>query len=116
MSVDPSDLTHDPSPGPTQLASSVHSAQAQGLLRDPEAVAHLLDGIEAALKRAVEGNAGNPQAAWALRSDVYWDHFEMQIKEALLTSFCGLDPSLYGAVREQIDSTLAELKRRYHCS
>ena len=106
--------THGTEPG--RLACSVHSAQAQGLLRQPKAVAHLLEGIGAAVRRAVEGNAGDPQAAWALRSDVYWDHFEMHIKEALLTSFCGLDPSLYGAVRNRIEDTLGELKRHYRCS
>lgn len=95
------------------LASSMHSAQTRGLLRRPETVAHLLRGIEGALRRTVEGNAGDPQAAWALRSNVYWDHFEMQIKEVLLTSFFGLDPSLCGAVREQIETTLADLRRHY---
>lgn len=99
-----------------QLASSVHSAQAQGLLRQPEAVANLLAGISGALRRTVQDNARDPRAAWALRSDVYWDHFEMHIKEALLTSFSGLDPSLCGAVREQIEDTLSELKRHYRCS
>ena len=97
------------------LASSVHSAQARGLFRHPGAVASLLEGIAAALCRAVENNAGDPQAAWALRSQVYWDHFEMHIKEALLTSFVGLDPALCGAVQERIENTLADLKRSHRC-
>jgi hypothetical protein len=99
-----------------QLASSVHSAQAQGLLRRPETVANLLEGISGALRRTVQANARDPRAAWALQSDVYWGHFEMHIKEALLTSFSGLDPSLCEAVREQIETTLADLKRHYRCS
>jgi len=109
------DLHRDLPAAGSQLACSVHSAQAQGLLRQPEIVAHLLHGIERALRRTVEGNAGDPQAAWALRSDVYWNHFEMHIKEVLLISFSGLDPTLCGAVREQIEHTLADLKRQY-CS
>ena len=59
----------DPAVDMSQLANSVHSAQAQGLLRQPDTVAHLLRGIEGALRRTVEGNAGDPQTAWALRSD-----------------------------------------------
>ncbi len=114
--MDVPNLQRDPPAALGPLASSVHSAQAQGLLRRPETVAHLLHGIEGALRRTVEGNARDPQTAWALRSDVYWDHFEMQIKEVLLTSFCGLDPTLCRAVRGQIEITLADLKRLYRCN
>lgn len=99
-----------------QLASSVHSAQAQGVLRQPRAVAHLLEGIAVALRRTVQDNAQDPHTAWALSRGTYWDHFEMHIKEILLTSFNGLDPCLCGAVRERIEATLADLKRYYHCS
>lgn len=114
--MDSPTLHRDPPAALGPLASSVHSAQAQGLLRQPETVAHLLYGIRGALCRTVEGNAGNPLTAWALRSPVYWDHFEMQIKEVLLTSFCGLEPTLCHAVRDQIETTLADLKRRYGSS
>lgn len=101
---------------PTRLAASLHSAQAQGLLRDPGTVEHLLLGIARALTRTVEGNATDPEVAWALQSDVYWDHFEMDIKEALLGACCGLDPALYSAIRAVVDTTLDELKRAHRYS
>ena len=95
----------------TRLTASLHGAQAQGLLRDPRAVENLLLGISHAIAQTVEGNTRDPAASWALQSAVYWDYFEMDIKEALLASFSGLDPSLYDAVRRVIEATLTELRR-----
>ncbi len=100
-------------PDMARLASSLHQAQAQGLLREPDAVRSLLLGIARALTHTVEGNAQDPDASWALQSEVYWEHFEMDIKEALLRAFCGLDPALCEAVRRVIDATLVSLKRSY---
>jgi len=97
----------------TRLTASLHGAQAQGLLRDPRAVENLLLGISHAIAQTVEGNTRDSTACWALRSVLYWDYFEMDIKEALLSSFSGLDPSLYDAVRRVIDVTLTELRRDY---
>ncbi|GAB4255870.1 MAG: hypothetical protein Kow0092_01400 [Deferrisomatales bacterium] len=100
-------------PGLTRLAVSVHSAQAQGLLRDPDTVEQLLLGIARALANTVEGNARDPETAWALESAVYWAHFEMDIKEALLGAFSGLDPTLCRAVRDVVELTLETLKRKH---
>lgn len=100
----------------TRLAASLHAAQAQGLLRNPDAVADLLGGIRRALANTVERNAGDPDASWALRSEVYWDHFEMDIKEILLRAFAGLDPRLCRQVRSVIETTLANLKQRHRYS
>lgn len=100
----------------SRLATSLHSAQAQGLLREPDSVRHLLLGIARALANTVEGNARDPDVAWALRSDVYWDHFEMDIKEALLGAFSGLDPTLCDAVRKVVETTLGALKKKYRWS
>jgi len=100
----------------TRLTASLHSAQAQGLLRDPRAVESLLLGIGHAIAQTVEGNSRDPTATWALQSSVYWDYFEMDIKEALLGSFSGLDPSLYDAVRRVIEVTVAALRRSHLCS
>lgn len=99
-----------------RLAASLHSAQAQGLFRDPGIVEHLLLGIARALTRTVEGNATDPEAAWALQSDVYWAHFEMDIKEVLLGACSGLDPSLCSAVRAVVDVTLDTLKKQHRYS
>ena len=96
-----------------RLASSLHVAQAQGILRDRRSLDHLLAGIGRALTNVVKGNAEDPQLAWALRSDVYWDHFEMDIKEVILSAFSGLDPELCKEVRGMIESTIGDLKKRY---
>jgi hypothetical protein len=96
-----------------RLTASLHAAQAQGLLRDPAAVETLLLGIGRAIAQTVEGNRLDPAASWALRSPAYWDHFEMDIKEALLGPFSGLDLALYGAVRQVVDLTLGALRRSY---
>ena len=103
-------------PSVTKLSTTLHAAQAQGLLRQPEAVRQLLVGIVRALTSTVEGNARDPEAAKALQSSVYWDHFEMDIKEALLGAFAWVDPPLYGAVRDVIDVTFRELKKTYRLS
>jgi hypothetical protein len=104
----------EPNPSVSRLAAALHSAQAQGLLRQPAAVRQLLLGIVKALATTVENNTREPEAARALRSLVYWDHFEMDIKEALLGAFAWVDPPLYAAVREVIDVTFRELKKAYH--
>lgn len=96
-----------------RLTASLHAAQAQGLLRDPAAVERLLLGIGGAIAQTVERNRLDPSTAWAVRSPAYWDHFEMDLKEALLGPFSGLDPALYGAVREVIDLILGALRRSY---
>lgn len=96
-----------------RLAASIHAAQATGALRDPEAVRNLLAGIADALTHSVEGNARDPESAWALHSQIYWDHFEMDIKEALLGAFAGTPPALSVAVREVVEQTLNALKRSY---
>ncbi len=114
MDADTRELT--PTAEATKLTASLHAAQAQGLLRDPAAVRQLLAGIAEAIIRTVEGNAREPETLWPLRSQVYWNHFEMDIKEALLGAFVGLDPSLCEAVRNVIDTTLAALKKAYHYS
>ena len=95
----------------TRLSAALHSAQAKGVLRQPEAVRQLLFGIVKALATTVESNVREPEGAKALRSPVYWDHFEMDIKEALLGAFAWVDPPLYSAVREVIDVTFRELKK-----
>jgi hypothetical protein len=102
--------------GASRLTVSLHAAQAQGLLREPAAVRQLLMGIARAITRTVEGNARDPETAWALQSEVYWDHFEMDIKQNLLGACSGLDPSLRGAVRHLVDATLDTLKRAYRYS
>lgn len=99
-----------------RLTASLHTAQAQGLLRDQAAVESLLLGIARAIAQTAEGNRRDPSAAWALQSTVYWDYFEMDLKEALLGSFSGLDPVLCGAVHRVVDATLAALKRSHLCS
>jgi hypothetical protein len=101
-------------PEATRLTASLHAAQAQGLLREPNAVRQLLAGIAGAIIRTVEGNARDPETCWALRSQVYWDHFEMDIKETLFGAFFGLEPALCEAARTVVDTTLAALKNRYH--
>ncbi len=108
--------TRAPGPELSPLATSLHSAQAQGVLRDPSAVRQLLLGIANAIANTVEDNARDPEASWALRSDVYWNHFEMDIKEALLGAFAGTSPLLYAAVREVVEATLTSLKRTYRAS
>jgi hypothetical protein len=97
----------------TRLTASLHSAQAQGLLRDPRAVESLVRGIAHAIAQTVEGNTRDPAASWALQSSVYWDYFEMDIKEALLGPFSGLEPALCEAVRQVIEATLTELRRAH---
>jgi len=99
-----------------RLTASLHTAQAQGLLRNPEAVENLLLGIARAIARTVEGNRREPDAAGALQSTAYWDYFEMELKEALLGSFSGLDPALCEAARRVVDVTLGSLKRFHLCS
>lgn len=105
-----------PSVEATRLTASLHAAQAQGLLRDPGAVRQLLAGISGAIIRTVESNARDPETLWPLKSQVYWDHFEMDIKEALLGAFFGLDPALCEAARTVIETTLSALKKAYHYS
>jgi hypothetical protein len=102
--------------GMTRLTASLHAAQAQGLLREPSAVRHLLLGISRAITRTVEGNARDPETAWALQSQIYWDHFEMDIKQNLLGAFSGLDPALCDAVRKVVEVTLEALKKTYRYS
>jgi len=97
----------------TKLMTSLHEAQAQGVLRDETAICRLMTGIEQALSNTIEGNARDPKAAWALQTDVYWDYFEMDIKENLLRAFSGLDPELRRIVRQTVDETLSSLKREY---
>lgn len=99
-----------------KLTASLHAAQAQGLLGRTEVVRQLLLGIVNALAATVEGNARDPEAAKALQSDVYWDHFEMDIKEALLGAFSWVDPELYDAVRQVVESTFLHLKKTYRVS
>lgn len=112
----PLESQSEPNPSVARLSAALHSAQAQGILRQPEAVRQLLFGIVNALASTVEGNARDPESAGALRSSVYWDYFEMDIKEALLGAFCWVDPPLYSAVREVIDVTFRELKKAYRSS
>jgi hypothetical protein len=100
----------------SKLATTLHAAQAQGLLRRPEMLRQLLFGIVRALVSTVEGNAQDPEAARVLQSSAYWDHFEMEIKEALLGAFAWVDPPVYEAVREVIEITFRELKKRYQFS
>lgn len=94
-----------------RLVASLHAAQAQGLLGQADVVRQLLLGIVSAVVKTVEGNAQNPQTAAVLQSDVYWDHFEMDIKEALLGAFSWVDPQLYQAVKESIEVTFRELRK-----
>jgi hypothetical protein len=99
-----------------RLAASLHAAQAQGLLGQSEVVQQLLLGIVNALATTVEGNARDPETERVLQSDVYWDHFEMDIKEALLGAFSWVDPALYDAVRDVVDSTFQHLRKTYRMS
>ncbi len=99
-----------------RLAATLHAAQAQGLLRRPEMVRQLLIGIVRALISTVEGNAQDPEAARVLQSSVYWSHFEMDIKEALLGAFSWVDPPVYEAVRNAIEITFREMKKKYQLS
>ncbi len=99
-----------------KLAATLHAAQAQGLLRRPELVRQLLMGIVRALISTVEGNAQDPDAARVLQSAVYWNHFEMDIKEALLSAFSWVDPPVYEAVRNAIEITFREMKKKYQFS
>jgi hypothetical protein len=100
----------------TRLAATLHAAQAQGLLKRPEMLRQLLLGIVRALVSTVDGNARDPEAAPVLQSSVYWEHFEMDIKEALLGAFAWVDPPVYNAVREAIELTFKELKKKYQFS
>ncbi len=97
----------------SRLSATLHEAQAQGLLRRPETLRQLVLGIVRALVTTVEGNAQDPEAAPVLQSQVYWNYFEMDIKEALLGAFSWVDPPVYEAVRDAIDVTFRELKKRY---
>lgn len=100
----------------TKLAATLHAAQAQGLLKRPEMLRQLLLGIVRALVSTVDGNAQDPDAAPVLQSNVYWEHFEMDIKEALLGAFAWVDPPVYNAVRDAIEVTFRELKKKYQFS
>lgn len=97
----------------TKLMTSLHEAQAQGVLHDATAVGRLLIGIEEALANTIEGNAKDPKASWALQTNVYWEYFEMDIKENILTAFSGLDPDLRRIVQRTLEETLSSLKRKY---
>ncbi|MBI5015642.1 MAG: hypothetical protein HZB55_09160 [Deltaproteobacteria bacterium] len=99
-----------------RLAASLHAAQAQGLLGRSEVVRQLLLGIVNALAATVEGNARDPETAQVLQSDAYWDHFEMDIKEALLGAFSWVDPALCHAVRDVVDATFQHLRKTYRLS
>ncbi len=96
-----------------RLLASVHAAHAHGVLGKPEAVELLLAGISRALVNSVESNARDPHSAWALYSEAYWDHFEMNIKESLLVAFAGTPPALREAVRTAVEDTIRHLKRAY---
>ncbi|MBI5446178.1 MAG: hypothetical protein HY900_33815 [Deltaproteobacteria bacterium] len=100
----------------TKLAATLHAAQAQGLLQKPEMLRQLLLGIVRALVSTVDGNARDPEAAPVLQSNVYWEHFEMDIKEALLGAFAWVDPVVYNAVRDAIEITFRELRKKYQFS
>ncbi|MDW7709511.1 MAG: hypothetical protein SCH98_03485 [Deferrisomatales bacterium] len=99
----------------TRLTASLHAAHAQGLLRNPAAVDELLRGIAQAISQTVEGDHVDPETSWSLRSALHWDYFEMGLKEALLRSSFGLQPSLCVAVREVVDLTLRSLRRSHLC-
>lgn len=99
-----------------RLAASLHEAQAQGLLGRSEVVRQLLIGIVNALAATVESNITDPEMAQVLQSDVYWDHFEMDIKEALLGAFSWVDPAVYDAVRDVVDTTFRHLRKTYRLS
>ncbi len=105
-----------PRPGATRLLSALHGAQADGVWQEPVAVHRLLQGIQSAVVRTVEHNASDPDRSWALASPVYWAHFEMYIKEALLGACTGLPRDLTESVREVLESTLGDLRRRYLAS
>ena len=100
----------------SRLTATLHEAQAQGLLSRPEMLQQLVVGIVRALVTTVEGNAQDPDAAPVLQSSVYWNHFEMDIKEALLGAFSWVEPQVYKAVRDAIEITFRELKKRYQLS
>lgn len=96
-----------------RLLSSVHAAHAHGMLANPEAVDALLAGISRALEHTVESNAQDPHAAWALHSEAYWNHFEMNIKESLLIAFAGTPQAVRNAVRLVVERTIGQLQRTY---
>ena len=100
----------------TKLAASLHSAQAQGLLRDSRAVASLLLGVASPIAQSAEGNARDQAPRWALQNAAYWDYFEMDIKEVLLGAFSGLEPSLCDAVRQVVELTLGSLRKAHLCA
>jgi hypothetical protein len=112
----PSDIAEAQRENVERLTAALHAAQAQGLLGRPEVVRQLLLGIASAVTAAVEGNRRRSELAPALRSDAYWEHFEMEMKEALLGAFAGLDPQLTQTIRAAIDATFRELEKTYRYS
>ena len=96
-----------------RLFCALHEAQAEGIWEHPQAVRQLLEGIANAVVRTAEQMAGDPAHAWALRSPVYWEHFEMHLKEALLGASSGLPPSLRLAIREALERALTAVRTRY---
>lgn len=115
MHVEPTTFEHRET-SLQRLTATLHAAQAQGLFGRTEVVRQLLLGIVKALAAAAESNLGDAETARAMQSDVYWDHFEMDIKEALLGSFSWVDPALCAAVREVIEATFAHLRKTYRAA
>ena len=103
-------------PNVRRLEASLCDAQARGLLAHREVVRQLLVGIVNAVAASVEGKARNPATAAVLQSDTYWDHFEMDLKEALLGAFVWVEPELHDAVRRVLNATFTELKKVYRYS
>ncbi len=96
-----------------RLFCALHEAQAEGIWEHPHAVRQLLEGIASAVVRTAEQMAGDPARAWALKSPVYWEHFEMHLKEALLGASSGLPPALRQSIREALERSLATVRTRY---
>lgn len=99
--------------GTTKLQRALHAAHREGVWREPVAVRELLAGITDALEHTIAENEADPSRTWALRSPVYWDHFEMYLKETLLGACGGLPPEFRTTVREALESSLGHLRGRY---
>ena len=100
-------------PSTSRLQSVLHAAQAEGVWSEPKAVQELLAGIVAALQHTIAENEADPGRTWALRSPVYWDHFEMYLKETLLGACAGLPPDLSASVRRALEDTLRHMRTRH---
>jgi len=102
-----------PAESTSRLQSVLHAAQAEGVWSEPVAVRDLISGIQTALQRTIAENEADPCRTWALRSPVYWDHFEMYLKETLLGACAGLPPDLSASVRRALEETLRHLRARH---